>query len=36
LKHTDLLTKYEEEILKTKLETALINKETAMAEITMR
>lgn len=33
LKRTDLLTKYEENILKTKLETALIKKETAMAEL---
>lgn len=32
LKRTDMLTKYEEDILKTKLETAL-NKETAMFEL---
>lgn len=30
MKRTDLLIKYEEDILKTKLETALINKEIAM------
>jgi len=33
MNRTDLLTKYEEDILKTKLETALINKETAMFEL---
>jgi len=33
LKRTDLLTKYEEDILKAKLETALIHKETATVEL---